>query len=159
MSGAERLFEKSSIGGTSSANWTVDYTRACKADAWAWRGAKWPSGWANGGSPITKEAHSEGRSNPLTGFIGREGVQLERAGEARSAGAANVPRIRSWAWASDAAEACVYSIGSFPRVNDYSAARKMAVKEACTMTPQRLDVDGASLGSCKLHDSPRSLMT
>ena len=33
----------------------------------------------NGGSPFAKEADSEGGSNPLTGFIGREGVQLERA--------------------------------------------------------------------------------
>jgi hypothetical protein len=41
------------------------------------RTAKRSSGWANGGSPITKEAHSEGGSNPITGSIGREGVQLE----------------------------------------------------------------------------------
>jgi hypothetical protein len=50
---------------------------ASPADAWEWRRTKQPSGWANGGSPITKEAHSEGGSNPLTGSIGREGVQLE----------------------------------------------------------------------------------
>src|SRR5207237_10380640 len=62
----------------------VGSTKSCKTDVWEWRRAKRPLGWANGGSPITKETHNEGGSNPLTDFIGRESVQLERAGAARS---------------------------------------------------------------------------
>ena len=37
---------------------------------------RWPSGWAHGGSPGAKEAHHEGGSSRLAGFISREGIQL-----------------------------------------------------------------------------------
>jgi hypothetical protein len=40
-----------------------------------------------------------------------------------------------------------------------SLSNHPAVKEADTMTPLLLNVDSVSMGSCRPHGSPRSLMT